>query len=140
MFENILYPAIALIALQFIIAFIHFISSIMNMGEGKQWGNTVPLLPQEESPLWLKLQKNNIKNLFEFPLIFFFLVTIIWTSSVSIDSYYFFTYAAWCYFLFRLLHSIFHIFFRNGNLRSVPWVFSQATLITMFIGFCIEIV
>jgi hypothetical protein len=38
------------------------------------------------------------------------------------------------------LHSIFHIFFRNGNLRSVPWVFSQATLIIMFIGFCIEIV
>ena len=137
MFESILYPAIALIALSFVVAFIHFISSIMNMGEGKEWGNTVPLLPQEESPLWLKLQKNNIKNLFEFPIIFFFLVSVIYSANISSNLI---IYSAWIYFLFRLLHSIFHIFFRNGNLRSVPWVFSQATLITMFIGFCIEIV
>ena len=73
MFDSILFPAIALIALSLSVGLIHFISSSMLIGKGKEWGEDVPLEPYEQSPTWLRLQKNNLQNLFEFPVIFYFL-------------------------------------------------------------------
>ena len=64
MFDSILFPAIALIALSLSIGLIHFISSSMLIGKGKEWGEDVPLEPYEQSPTWLRLQKNNLQNLF----------------------------------------------------------------------------
>ena len=137
MFDSILFPAIALIALSLSVGLIHFISSCMLIGKGKEWGEDVPLEPYEQSPTWLRLQKNNLQNLFEFPVIFYFLIAVSYALEISSDML---IYSAWSYFLFRLLHSIFHIFMRNGLLRSTPWIFSQVSLLVMLIGFCIEII
>jgi len=136
MLDSILFPAIALIALSLSVGLIHFISSSMLIGKGKEWGEDVPLEPYEQSPTWLRLQKNNLQNLFEFPVIFYFLIAVSYAQGISSDM----IYSAWSYFLFRLLHSIFHIFMRNGLLRSTPWIFSQVSLLVMLIGFCIEII
>ena len=137
MFDSILFPAIALIALSLSVGLIHFISSSMLIGKGKEWGEDVPLEPYEQSPTWLRLQKNNLQNLFEFPVIFYFLIAVSYAQGISSDIL---IYSASFYFLFRLLHSIFHIFMRNGLLRSTPWIFSQVSLLVMLIGFCIEII
>ena len=137
MLDSILFPAIALIALSLSVGLIHFISSSMLIGKGKEWGEDVPLEPYEQSPTWLRLQKNNLQNLFEFPVIFYFLIAVSYAQEISSDIL---IYSAWSYFLFRLLHSIFHIFMRNGLLRSTPWIFSQVSLLVMLIGFCIEII
>ena len=137
MFDSILFPAIALIALSLSVGLIHFISSSMLIGKGKEWGEDVPLEPYEQSPTWLRLQKNNLQNLFEFPVIFYFLIAVSYAQEISSDML---IYSAWSYFLFRLLHSIFHIFMRNGLLRSTPWIFSQVSLLVMLIGSCIEII
>ena len=126
MFDSILFPAIALIALSLSVGLIHFISSSMLIGKGKEWGEDVPLEPYEQSPTWLRLQKNNLQNLFEFPVIFYFLIAVSYAQEISSDML---IYSAWSYFLFRLLHSIFHIFMRNGLLRSTPWIFSQVSLL-----------
>ncbi len=137
MLDSILFPAIALIALSLSVGLIHFISSSMLIGKGKEWGEDVPLEPYEQSPTWLRLQKNNLQSLFEFPVIFYFLIAVSYAQGISSDIL---IYSAWSYFLFRLLHSIFHIFMRNGLLRSTPWIFSQVSLLVMLIGFCIEII
>ena len=137
MFDSILFPAIALIALSLSDRLIHYISSSMLIGKGKECGEDVPLEPYEQSPTWLRLQKNNLQNLFEFPVIFYFLIAVSYAQEISSDML---IYSAWSYFLFRLLHSIFHIFMRNGLLRSTPWIFSQVSLLVMLIGFCIEII
>ena len=137
MLDSILFPAIALIALSLSVGLIHFISSSMLIGKGKEWGEDVPLEPYEQSPAWLRLQKNNLQNLFEFPVIFYFLIAVSYAQGISSEML---IYSAWSYFLFRLLHSIFHIFMRNGLLRSTPWIFSQVSLLVMLIGFCIEII
>ena len=54
--------AIALIVLSLSVGLIHFISSSILIGKGKEWGNDVPLEPYEKSPTWLRLQKNNLQN------------------------------------------------------------------------------
>jgi len=137
MFVNVLFPAITLIVLSLSVGLIHFISSSMLIGKGKEWGDNVPLEPYEKSPVWLRLQKNNLQNLFEYPVIFYFLVAVSYSQGISSDLL---IYSAWLYVLFRLLHSVFHIFMRNGLLRSTPWIFSQVALLIMLIGFCIEMI
>ena len=78
MLTNILVPALGLILLTFVIGLIHTIASVNLMGKGKDWEESgIPIEPYKDAPLHLKIIKNNISNIFEFSVIFYFLIGVI---------------------------------------------------------------
>ena len=128
--DPILFPALALIGFTVLVGFIHTYVSISIMNLNKEFKDGIPLAPYESSPENLKLIKNNIKNLFEFPVLFYVLIGIIFLNNFS-DTI--FLVLAWSYFAFRALHSYVHIFMRNTNVRGMLWIFTQLILLIIFI-------
>ena len=128
--DPILFPALALIGFTVLVGFIHTYVSISIMNPNKEFKDGIPLAPYESSPENLKLIKNNIKNLFEFPVLFYVLIGIIFLNNFS-DTI--FLVLTWSYFAFRALHSYVHIFMRNTNIRGMLWIFTQLILLIIFI-------
>ena len=132
MLTNILVPALGLILLTFVIGLIHTIASVNLMGKGKDWEESgIPVEPYKDAPLHLKIIKNNISNIFEFSVIFYFLVGVI--VFIEIEST-FLLICSWLYLLFRVVHSIVHICFNNTAARGAIWIFSQTALLLLFLG------
>ena len=132
MLTNILVPALGLILLTFVIGLIHTIASVNLMGKGKDWEESgIPVEPYKDAPLHLKIIKNNISNIFEFSVIFYFLIAVIFF--IEIEST-FLLICAWFYLLFRVIHSIVHICFNNTAARGAIWIFSQTALLLLFLG------
>ena len=132
MLTNILVPALGLILLTFVIGLIHTIASVNLMGKGKDWEESgIPIEPYKDAPLHLKIIKNNISNIFEFSVIFYFLIGAI--VFIEIEST-FLLICAWLYLLFRVTHSIVHICFNNTAARGAIWIFSQTALLLLFLG------
>ena len=132
MLTNILVPALGLILLTFVIGLIHTIASVNLMGKGKDWEESgIPVEPYKDAPLHLKIIKNNISNIFEFSVIFYFLIGVI--VFIEIEST-FLLICSWLYLLFRVIHSIVHICFNNTAARGALWIFSQTALLLLFLG------
>ena len=132
MLTNILAPALGLILLTFVIGLIHTIASVNLMGKGKDWEESgIPIEPYKDAPLHLKIIKNNISNIFEFSVIFYFLIGVI--VFIEIEST-FLLICSWLYLLFRVIHSIVHICFNNTAARGAIWIFSQTALLLLFLG------
>ena len=132
MLTNILVPALGHILLTFVIGLIHTIASVNLMGKGKDWEESgIPVEPYKDAPLYLKIIKNNISNIFEFSVIFYFLIGVI--VFIEIEST-FLLICAWLYLLFRVIHSIVHICFNNTAARGAIWIFSQTALLLLFLG------
>ena len=132
MLTNILVPALGLILLTFVIGLIHTIASVNLMGKGKDWEESgIPIEPYKDAPLHLKIIKNNISNIFEFSVIFYFLIGVI--VFIEIEST-FLLICSWLYLLFRVVHSIVHICFNNTAARGAIWIFSQTALLLLFLG------
>ena len=132
MLTNILVPALGLILLTFVIGLIHTIASVNLMGKGKDWEESgIPIEPYKDAPLHLKIIKNNISNIFEFSVIFYFLIGVI--VFIEIEST-FLLICSWLYLLFRVIHSIVHICFNNTSARGAIWIFSQTALLLLFLG------
>ena len=110
MFENILFPVFGLIALTFAVGLLHTIASVDLTRKSKEWEESgIPREPYEDAPLKLRLLKNNISNLFEFTIIFYFLVVLIIILDLSNT---FLIICAWLYFLLRVIHSMAYIFYK----------------------------
>ena len=132
MLTNILVPALGLILLTFVIGLIHTIASVNLMGKGKDWEESgIPIEPYKDAPLHLKIIKNNISNIFEFSVIFYFLIGVI--VFIEIESTLLLI-CSWLYLLFRVIHSIVHICFNNTAARGAIWIFSQTALLLLFLG------
>ena len=132
MLTNILVPALGLILLTFVIGLIHTIVSVNLMGKGKDWEESgIPVEPYKDAPLHLKIIKNNISNIFEFSVIFYFLIGVI--VFIEIEST-FLLICAWLYLLFRVIHSTVHICLNNTAARGTIWIFSQTSLLLLFLG------
>ena len=135
--SSILIPAIGLVALTFVVGLIHSIASTDLMRKSKLWEKScIPIEPYKDSPLYLKLMKNNITNLFEFPIIFYFFIILI--ISLDISNIFLIT-CAWVYLTLRIIHSIIHIMYRNTLLRGAVWIFSQTALFLMFVGIVTQV-
>ena len=137
MFENILFPTFGLIVLTFAVGLLHTIASVDLTRKSKEWEESgIPREPYEDAPLKLRLLKNNISNLFEFTIIFYFLVALIIILDLSNT---FLITCAWLYLLLRVIHSIWHIYFINTSVRGSLWLFSQTILFIFFLGTIISI-
>ena len=136
MFENLLFPGLVLMALTMVVSFYHTYGSMRLMKPGNDWEKGIPSDPYPNAPKDLQMVKNNIKNLFEYPIIFYALLILIYTLDKSDMP---FIYLSWIYVLLRIVHSFYHIFMDNTYLRGGFWLISQFILLAILIRFIIII-
>ena len=136
MFGNLLFPGLILMALTMVVSFYHTYGSMQLMKPGNDWEKGIPSDPYPNAPKDLQMVKNNIKNLFEYPIIFYALLILIYTLDKSDLS---FIYLSWIYVLLRIVHSFYHIFMDNTHLRGGFWLISQFILLAILIRFIIII-
>lgn len=84
-----------------------------------------PLELARVSPPQVSTPSDNLKNLFELPTVFYALVLYIYVTH-KVDAT--FVAAAWCFFVFRALHSVVHCTFNFIPLRFVLYVISAGAL------------
>ena len=136
MFGNLLFPGLILMALTMVVSFYHTYGSMRLMKPGNDWEKGIPSDPYPNAPKDLQMVKNNIKNLFEYPIIFYALLILIYTPDKSDLP---FIYLSWIYVLLRIVHSFYHIFMDNTHLRGGFWLISQFILLAILIRFIIII-
>ena len=136
MFGNLLFPGLVLMALTMVVSFYHTYGSMRLMKPGNDWEKGIPSDPYPSAPKNLQMVKNNIKNLFEYPIIFYALLILIYTLEKSDLP---FIYLSWIYVLLRIVHSFYHIFMDNTHLRGGFWLISQFILLAILIRFIIII-
>ena len=136
MFGNLLFPGLTLMALTMVVSFYHTYGSMRLMKPGNDWEKGIPSDPYPNAPKDLQMVKNNIKNLFEYPIIFYALLILIYTLDKSDLP---FIYLSWIYVLLRIVHSFYHIFMDNTHLRGGFWLISQFILLAILIRFIIII-
>jgi hypothetical protein len=79
---------------------------------------------------------NNLKNLFELPVVFYALcIVLLFTGKV--DSIH--LYSAWAFVLLRALHSVIHCFINFVSLRFVAYLLSSLVLWFMVVRFALAI-
>jgi len=129
----LIYPILFLVIVTLIVGFIHTYGSVWLMNNDKKWKkNGIPLDPKSGSPEWLLLIKNNLINLFEFPLIFYLISLIAYFQNFN-DL--FLLVNCWIYVLLRTAHSYVHIYMKNTNIRGALWLFSQVVVSLIVVRF-----
>ena len=116
-----------------VVGFVHTYGTVWLMNNDKKWKkNGIPLDPKLVSPEWLIMVKNNLINLFEFPLIFYLISTIAYLQNVN-DI--FLLANCWIYVLLRAAHSFMHIKSMDTNIRGALWLFSQVVVSLIVVRF-----
>ena len=82
------------------------------------------------SPPSVSNPSDNLKNLFEIPLIFYVLALILYVTS-QVD--FFYLWASWVFVIFRTLHSAVHCSINIVMLRFVLYAISCASLFVMLL-------
>ena len=131
MFQNILVAAYVLIFLTFLVSFWHAYVSVKLTGPNQKWAEGIPLMPYPDAPENLKLVKNNIQNLFEFPVIFYVLCVFYFIQGIQDQLI---IALSWSYVLLRLVHSYLHLFAQNTLLRGSTFLLSNLVLFVMLLA------
>jgi hypothetical protein len=84
-----------------------------------------PLELARLSPPQVSTPSDNLKNLFEMPIVFYAVVLYLYVTH-NVDAAY--VGAAWAFFLFRAMHSVVHCTFNFIPLRFVLYVISAGAL------------
>ena len=128
-----IYPILFLIILTLVVGFIHTYGSISMLINDKFWKkNGIPRDPKHKAPESLLMVKNNLKNLFEFPVIFYFISALAYMQNID-DLFFIIT--CWIYVSIRLVHSYAHIYLIDTTIRGPAWLFSQVVLSLLVIRF-----
>ena len=101
------------------------------MKSDPRWADGVPSMPYPNAPDSLKLIKNNIQNLFEFPVIFYVLSVFCFIQGIQDQLL---MTLSWSYLVLRIAHSYLHIFVRSTTLRGHVFVLSNLVLFVMLLG------
>lgn len=131
--NQIIYPILFLVILTLVVGFIHTYGSVWLLKNDKKWKTSgIPLDPPPSSPEWLILIKNNLINLFEFPVLFYVIATISFVQNID-DG--FMLINCWIYVFLRAGHSYIHIYMKDTNIRGAVWLFSQVVLSLIIVRF-----
>jgi hypothetical protein len=131
MFENFLVPAYVMILTTFLVGFLHVFATLKLMKSDPRWEDGVPAMPYPNAPDSLKLIKNNIQNLFEFPVIFYVLSVFCFIQGIQDQLL---MTLSWSYVVLRIAHSYLHIFVTSTTLRGHVFVLSNLVLFVMLLG------
>jgi hypothetical protein len=77
------------------------------------------------SPAEIVNPSNNLKNLFELPVLFYALVLYLWVTKQADDIY---VLLAWIFVIFRVLHSIVHCTFNRVMVRFTLYAIAAVAL------------
>ena len=133
MTNSLIYPILFLVIVTLIVGFVHTYGTVWLLNNDKKWKKDgIPLDPKLASPEWLIMIKNNLINLFEFPLIFYLISTIAYLQNVN-DI--FLLANCWIYVLLRAAHSFMHIKSMDTNIRGALWLFSQVVVSLIVVRF-----
>ncbi len=89
----------------------------------------------QRSPASVSNPSDNLKNLFEVPILFYAMVLYLFVTG-NVDQIY--VVAAWAYFVLRLLHSAVHCTVNIVMLRFIIYALSSAALFFMIVRATIE--
>ena len=129
----LIYPIIFLVIVTLIVGFVHTYGTVWLLNNDKKWKKDgIPLDPKLASPEWLIMIKNNLINLFEFPIIFYLISTISYLQNIN-DV--FLLTNCWIYVLLRGAHSFMHITSMDTNIRGALWLFSQVVVSLIVVRF-----
>ena len=133
MTNSLIYPILFLVIVTLIVGFVHTYGTVWLLNNDKKWKkNGIPLDPKLASPEWLIMIKNNLINLFEFPIIFYLISTISYLQNIN-DV--FLLTNCWIYVLLRGAHSFMHIKSMDTNIRGALWLFSQVVVSLIVVRF-----
>jgi hypothetical protein len=133
MTNSLIYPILFLVIVTLVVGFVHTYGTVWLMNNDKKWKKDgIPLDPKLASPEWLIMIKNNLINLFEFPIIFYLISTISYLQNIN-DI--FLLANCWIYVLLRAAHSFMHIKSMDTNIRGALWLFSQVVVSLIVVRF-----
>jgi hypothetical protein len=133
MTNSLIYPILFLVIVTLVVGFVHTYGTVWLMNNDKKWKKDgIPLDPKLASPEWLIMIKNNLINLFEFPVIFYLISTISYLQNIN-DV--FLLANCWIYVLLRAAHSFMHIKSMDTNIRGALWLFSQVVVSLIVVRF-----
>ena len=131
--NSLIYPILFLVIVTLIVGFVHTYGTVWLLNNDKKWKKDgIPLDPKLASPEWLIMIKNNLINLFEFPIIFYLISTISYLQNIN-DV--FLLANCWIYVLLRGAHSFMHIKSMDTNIRGALWLFSQVVVSLIVVRF-----
>lgn len=85
----------------------------------------------------INYSSNNLKNLFELPVVFYAVCLYLYASD-GVDRAY--VIAAWCFLVFRILHSVIHCTYNNVKHRFIAYLLSAVALWVMVIRACVSVI
>ena len=133
MTNSLIYPILFLVIVTLVVGFVHTYGTVWLLNNNKKWKKDgIPLDPKLASPEWLIMIKNNLINLFEFPIIFYLISTISYLQNIN-DV--FLLTNCWIYVLLRGAHSFMHIKSMDTNIRGALWLFSQVVVSLIVVRF-----
>ncbi len=127
--ESIFLPMLGMMALTAIVWFVMYARRIPAMRKARlpaQAYTTPETIPQH-LPEFVNYPANNLKNLFELPVLFYALCLYLYATG-HVDQAY--VISAWLFFAFRVLHSIVHCTRNIVMLRF--YLYSAAALVLWF--------
>jgi len=129
MLESIFLPMLATMALTAIVWFVMYARRIPAMRKARLPAQTytIPETISQHLPEAVNYPANNLKNLFELPVLFYALCLYLYVAG-QVDQTY--VLAAWLFFMFRVLHSIVHCTRNIVMLRF--YLYSAASLALWF--------
>ena len=131
--NSLIYPILFLVIVTLVVGFVHTYGTVWLLNNDKKWKKDgIPLDPKLASPEWLIMIKNNLINLFEFPIIFYLISTISYLQNIN-DI--FLLANCWIYVLLRAAHSFMHIKSMDTNIRGALWLFSQVVVSLIVVRF-----
>jgi hypothetical protein len=131
--NSLIYPILFLVIVTLVVGFVHTYGTVWLINNDKKWKKDgIPLDPKLASPEWLIMIKNNLINLFEFPIIFYLISTISYLQNIN-DI--FLLANCWIYVLLRAAHSFMHIKSMDTNIRGALWLFSQVVVSLIVVRF-----
>jgi len=136
-FVGILLPTFALVALVFIVWLVLFVQRFGHIKRNpprKEDFDTGAAAMRYFEPV--EMPANNLRNLFEMPVLFFALVPLL---MITHHANHLQVLLAWIYVALRVLHSVIHIFVRKVQTRFMVYLLSCIVLSVMWIGFAIDI-
>ena len=128
--SNIFEPVFAMLVLTLLVWFYMYFRRIPFIRKSNlSPAELTPLEFQRLSPPSISNPSDNLKNLFEIPVLFYFLALYLFVTN-QVDEIYLF--ASWFFVVFRILHSIVHCTFNAILLR-----FSLYVLATLSVWFMV---
>lgn len=131
---HILYPALSLATITFFVMSLVLLTRLhaIRLGNAKMSYFRLSQNNGEVLPEYVLQVTRHLANLFEMPVLFYFLSSLSFTAQLFDPTL---IKLFWAYFGFRVCHSIIHLTYNNPEHRVIPYVLSNVVLIASFVRF-----